>query len=105
MKKSRFFSLKIFIFLVVKFSVYLNRRVFVMGPEQSIQFHQQSSRAAYAPVINLSYCLSVQLGSTVIFFMMENGLVSSEGSLCLFLERKHAGIGHYKYQPCHHFPI
>ena len=30
MKNIRFFYLKIFIFLVVKFSVYFNRRVFVM---------------------------------------------------------------------------
>ena len=30
MKNIRFFYLKIFIFLVVKFSIYLNRRVFVM---------------------------------------------------------------------------
>ena len=30
MKNIRFFYLKIFIFWVVKFSVYLNRRVFVM---------------------------------------------------------------------------
>ena len=31
MKNIRFFYLKIFIFLVVKFSVYLNRHVFVMS--------------------------------------------------------------------------
>ena len=31
MKNIRIFHLKIFIFLVVKFSVYLNRHVFVMG--------------------------------------------------------------------------
>ena len=31
MKNVSFFYLKIFIFLVVKFSVYLNRRVFVMN--------------------------------------------------------------------------
>ena len=31
MKNIRIFYLKIFIFLVVKFSVYLNRHVFVMG--------------------------------------------------------------------------
>ena len=30
MKNKRFFYLKIFIFLVEKFSMYLNRRVFVM---------------------------------------------------------------------------
>ena len=30
MKKIRIFNLKIFIFLVVKFSTYLNRRVFIM---------------------------------------------------------------------------
>ena len=33
MKNIRFFYLKIFIFLVVKFSMYLNRRVFVMRPK------------------------------------------------------------------------
>ena len=33
MKKIRIFYLKIFIFLVVKFSIYLNRRVFVMQQE------------------------------------------------------------------------
>ena len=32
MKNIRFFYLKIFSFSVVKFSVYLNRHVFVMGP-------------------------------------------------------------------------
>ena len=30
MKTTRIFHLKVFLFLVVKFSIYLNRRVFVM---------------------------------------------------------------------------
>ena len=36
MKNTRFFYLKIFIFLVVKFSMYLNRGVFVMVTKLSL---------------------------------------------------------------------
>ena len=38
MKNIRYFYLKIFIILVVKFSVYLNRHVFVMKTSLSILF-------------------------------------------------------------------
>ena len=34
MKNIRIFYLKIFLFLVVKFSIYLNKRVFVMDPQK-----------------------------------------------------------------------
>ena len=39
MKNIRFFYLKIFIFLVVKFSVYLNRHVFVMMAFTVLEMH------------------------------------------------------------------
>ena len=49
MKNIRIFYLKIFVFMVVKFSVYLNRHVFVMLT--SISFHESFVYAS--PTINV----------------------------------------------------
>ena len=42
MKKYQNFYLKIFLFLVVKFSIYLNRRVFVMPKQVRISHGKQA---------------------------------------------------------------
>ena len=46
MKNIRIFHLKIFIFLVVKFSVYLNRHVFVMPVNPSFTIEKWSLRGS-----------------------------------------------------------
>ena len=46
MKNNRIFYLKIFLYLVVKFSIYLNRRVFVM---KKIIYEEWIHFVAYPP--------------------------------------------------------
>ena len=60
MKNIRIFSLKIFIFLVVKFSVYLNRRVFVMDLCFSLNFLQRFNETSLNPDFAWRFVFKVQ---------------------------------------------
>ena len=57
MKTTRIFHLKVFIFLVVKFSIYLNRRVFVMF----LTSHQHNYLSICQIFLNLTYKIGLKL--------------------------------------------
>ena len=58
MKNSRIFYLENCHFFVVKFSVYLNRRVFVMSDKDSAQdTHPRSLIIYYSPLVETLYIL------------------------------------------------
>ena len=59
MKNIRFLYLKKIIFLVVKFSVYLNRHVFVMGKNVSGQLSREGDIHMYSQKITLYNCINL----------------------------------------------
>ena len=62
MKNTRVFYLKIFSFLEVKFSIYLNRRVFVMAPSKAFF---STEKYCYFAYISYSRLLLSQIPRTL----------------------------------------